>query len=294
MAKDSGLWLNLRLPRLCVATDFFAPGEYTYPITPMRGLGLTIYLDLVMGLNFLVDLLLLLGTNHLSGGVGSWKRLTLAAALGGIYGGLCLVPGFRFLGNLLWRVVFLGLMGVIAFGWNALAPKQCAVFLLLSMALGGLTQCLSEGKFLAVPASAAGLWAVCRIAFPGGEKQLLPLQIRWGGRSVSLLALKDTGNTLRDPVTGKSVQVISAEAARQLTGLQLFQLTNPVETVAEGTIPGLRLIPYRAVGVSGGLLLGMVFEDVVLGSQRGRSVVAFDPGGLGNGMQYQALTGGAL
>ena len=220
--------------------------------------------------------------------------VTAASVLGGVYAGICLLPGFRFLGNLVWRVIFLGLMGVIAFGWNPVALKGCSLFLLLAMALGGLARSMAKGSFLALPVAAAGLWAVCALAFPAGDRQLLPLQIRWDGKTVKMLALKDTGNTLRDPVTGKNVLVISAEAARQLTGLESWHLSHPVETIAEGRLPGLRLIPYRAVGVSGGMLLGMMFEDVHLGAQRGRTIVAFDPGGLGNSRQYQALTGGVL
>lgn len=60
---------------------------------------MTVYVDAVMGLNFLVDLLLLVGTNRLAGHPSEPKRIIPAAALGGLYGGMCLVPGFRFLGN---------------------------------------------------------------------------------------------------------------------------------------------------------------------------------------------------
>ena len=56
-------------------------------------------------------------------------------------------------------------------------------------------------------------------------------------------------------------------------------------------MPGLRLIPYRAVG-RGGMLLALRFEDVVIGQKKGRALVAFDPGGLGTEQMYQALTGG--
>ena len=69
-----------------------------------------VYLDLVMGLNFLVDLLLLLGTNRLSGFPAGWKRTVPAAALGAMYSGGCCLPGFYFLGNTFWRLVCLGLI----------------------------------------------------------------------------------------------------------------------------------------------------------------------------------------
>ena len=63
---------------------------------------MVIYLDLVMLLNFLVDFLLLLGTNRLSGfPAGGW-RCALAALLGAVFSCGCLLPGMAFLGNLLW------------------------------------------------------------------------------------------------------------------------------------------------------------------------------------------------
>ena len=60
---------------------------------------MAVYLDLVMLLNFLVDYLLLLGTNRLSGSPMTPGRCALAAVLGSVYAGACLLPGFRFLGN---------------------------------------------------------------------------------------------------------------------------------------------------------------------------------------------------
>ena len=94
---------------------------------------MAVYLDLVMLLNFLVDYLLLLGTNRLSGSPMTPGRCALAAVLGSVYAGACLLPGFRFLGNFLWRCVSLGLMAVLAFGWSREAGKKGGPFLLLSL-----------------------------------------------------------------------------------------------------------------------------------------------------------------
>ena len=84
-----------------------------------REVRMAVYLDLVMVLNFLVDFLLFLGTNRLSGFPAEGWRCAGASLLGAVYSGACLLPGFRFLGNLLWRCVSLGLMGILAFGWEA-------------------------------------------------------------------------------------------------------------------------------------------------------------------------------
>ena len=253
-----------------------------------------IYLDLVVILNFFVDFLLLLGTNRLSGFPVEGKRLVLAAALGGLYSGACLLKGFRFLGNLLWRLVSLGGMAGIAFGWNRSTLKRCGVFVLLSMALGGVALGMGKTNIPSLILSAGGMWLLCRVAFGEGigQREYVPIELTYGENRASLIALRDSGNTLRDPVTGEPVLVIAGDVASRLTGLTKQQLSSPMETLVQKPIPGLRLVPYQAVGQAGGMLLAMRFENVKIGSRRQRAVVAFAAQGLGEGQMYQALTGG--
>ena len=256
---------------------------------------MAVYLDMVVLLNFLVDFLLILGTNRLSGFPPDWKRTAWASVLGGIYGGACLLPGFRFLGNTLWRLVSLGMMASIAFGWDRGSVKRGGVFLILSMALGGMAMSFGSGDLFTLVLAAGIIWLLCRAAFGSGvgEREYTPLEITYCGKTERILALRDSGNTLRDPITGEQVLLISGEVASRLTGLTEAQLRTPLETLARRPVPGLRLIPYRAVGNAGGMLLAMRFEDVKIGSRWQSAIVAFAGEGLGQG-SYQALTGGAL
>ncbi len=255
---------------------------------------MVIYLDLVMLLNFLVDFLLLLGTNRLSGFPAQPGRCALSALLGAVYSGACLLPELRFLGSLLWRSVSLGLMGTLAFGWRPGALKRTGIFLLLTMAMGGAALCLGRGDFLSVVLCALLCLLLSVISFGGqvGGREYVPMQISLDGRTVNLIALKDTGNTLRDPVTGEQVLVISGDIACRLTGLTEDQLRHPLETLAAQPLSGLRLIPYHAIGNGGGFLLARRFSEVTLAGVRKSALVAFAAEGLGKGECYQALTGG--
>lgn len=257
---------------------------------------MNIYLDMLFALNFLVDFLLLLGTNRLCGFPAGAGRCAGAALLGGMYAVCCLLPGFRFLGNLLWRLVALGLIGVMAFGYTVSALKRTGVFVILSMALGGTAVSIGRGDFLALVLAAGMMWLLCRISFGEsvGGREYLPVTLTYGGSSLSLVALRDTGNTLRDPITGQQVLIISAEAAGKLTGLTERELSAPLETLARHPIPGLRLIPYQAVGQGSGMLLALRFDNVRIGAKRQSAIVAFAPEGLGKGSMYQALAGGTL
>ena len=254
-----------------------------------------VYLDLVMGLNFLVDFLLLLGTNRLSGFPSGIRRCAAAALLGAVYSGCCLLPGFRFLGNVLWRCVSLGIMGAMAFGCNAGAVKRCAVFVLLSMSMGGIALSFGRADGCSLVLCALVCLGLCVLSFGGkvGGREYIPLKITSEGHTVSLLALKDTGNTLHDPVTGEPVLILSPEAAGKLTGLSPEQLRHPMETLLMHPVKGLRLIPYHAVGNAGGFLLAKRFADVTIGDRKQSALVAFAAEGLGQGEIYQALTGGS-
>jgi len=257
---------------------------------------MTVYLDLVMGLNFLVDFLLLMGTNRLAGFPAGVRRAAWGALVGAVYAGGCLLPGFSFLGNLLWRTVSLVLISVIAFGWNAGARMRGVLFVVLSMALGGIALCMEQGGMPGLVLAAACLWGLCFAGFRGraGGRHYVNVLLQYRQKQLRLIGLQDTGNTLRDPVTGQQVLVTGAEVANRLTGLTAEQLRNPVETVASGILPGLRLIPYRAVGKEGGMLLGMKLPNTKVGTWQGSAIVAFAPEGLGKDSTYQVLTGGIV
>lgn len=96
-----------------------------------------------------------------------------------------------------------------------------------------------------------GVYLLTRYAFGPPGRRLLPVRLSGNGKQLRLTALADTGNELRDPITGQSVLVIGCEAAGQLTGLTRAQLRHPLETLTAAPLPGLRLIPYRAVGAEG-------------------------------------------
>ena len=251
-----------------------------------------IYLDLAIILNFLVDFLLLLGANRLSGYPWGAKRCLLGAAIGGLYGGACLLPEFSFLGNVLWRMVFLGLMGGVAFGFRRDALRRVLMMALLSFALGGAALGMGKANFFGILSGATLLAAVCGLGFRGAGQEFVEVELRRGEKRLRLLALRDTGNTLTDPVTGKGILVADAQSAETLLGLTKAQLSDPVGTVESGILPGLRLIPYRAVGVAGGLLVAIRLEGVRIGSRREDTLVAFAPEGLGGNGTYRALTGG--
>jgi stage II sporulation protein GA (sporulation sigma-E factor processing peptidase) len=248
-----------------------------------------IYLDVLMILNFLVDFLLLIGTNRLAGYPLGVRRALAAGILGGIYGGLCVMPGLTFLAATHWRLGMLALMAMVAFGWRWEAMRRGFLFILLSMALGGIAVGLEKGGFWSLVWSAAALGGLCLFGFRGKVgAQYINVQIE----ECDFTALVDTGNTLTDPLTGQRIMVVSPKIGERLLHVNEQSLKDPVSLM--GLVKGVRLVSFHAVGRSGGILPVKRFENVQIGNWRGSYLVAFSPNELGQGKPYDALTGGGL
>lgn len=257
------------------------------------GAHMTVYMNGVFLLNFMVDFLLLLAAARLCGYPVKLYRVALAALLGGVYGACCLLPGFLFLGNILWRTVSLAMIAVIAYGMSVSGARRGLVFAFLCLALSGAVMGMDKGGILGVVSAAGVVCLLCCFGFRGriGGATYLPVELFYKDKHIRITALQDTGNTLRDPVTGRQVLVVGADVASRLTGLTQQQLRTPVDSV--GVLPGLRLIPYRSVG-SHSFLLAIRLPKVKIGTWQGSTLVAFAPDFLSPEGAYQGLTGGVV
>ena len=152
---------------------------------------------------------------------------------------------------------------------------------------------LEQGGIVGTISIAALITLLCFFGFRGriGGANYLPVELSYGDKHIRITALQDTGNTLRDPITGRQVLVVGADVAQQLTGLSPGQLRTPIESI--GVLPGLRLIPYRSVG-SKSFLLAIHLPKVKIGAWQGSTLVAFAPDCLSPEGAYQALTGGVV
>lgn len=253
---------------------------------------MVVYLDGVIGLNFLIDFCLLQAVNRLAGYRGGIGRAAAGAAVGGGYAGMCVLPSFSFLASNLWRMVSLGMMSVAAFGLNRGAARRGVLFILLSFALGGIVMSYDTGNFVGLVLCAVGLAGLCQFGFQGKAvpRKIVDVVVQFRSREIKLRALVDTGNTLRDPLTGQAVLIADGLCAWELAGLNHTQLANPVQTLAEEPQLPLRLIPYCAVGKEG-MLLALRCDRVSIDHHEAGGIVAFSAEGFVQG-EFRALTGG--
>ncbi len=282
-----------------------------------------IYVDTLFLLNALVDYLLLLAAARLAGERLRRGRFALGAVLGGLYAAAIFLPGLEFLGKIPCRLAAAALMLLAAYGGSVRLLRQAVIFFALTCAFGGGVAAISmaggrglslgRGVFYSaldlktVLLSAAACYALLTLALQrvgrhtAASGELLPVRLELDGRSVTLTALADTGNTLTDPVSGAPVLVAEGEAVlplfpedRRPDPSDLRDPAGALERLGAGkeNAPSFRLLPYRAVGVERGLLLAARVDRVTLGGRDcGRQLVALSPTPVSDGGAYRALAG---
>lgn len=251
------------------------------------------YFIVTILLNILVEFLLLMGANRLAGFPHQVLRCAMAAGISGMYAGVCLeMPLF---GGPLWRFAVLTLVTMAAYGFSKTLLRRGVLFVLLHLAVDGIASGFSGGGF-GILAAAAVVGLLCLLGFGGKAygTEYIPVELCYGTRKLRLLAIRDTGNMLRDPISGQGVLVVDAAAGETLLGLTQQQLWDPASAVASAAIPGLRLLPYRSIGSPKGMLLAIRLENTKIGNTRGSAVVAFAPQKLDSEGIYRGLTGGMV
>ena len=282
-----------------------------------------VYLDSVFVLNALMDYLLLLGTASLAGVPPRRRRYVLSAIGGGLYAAAVFLPGLGFLASFPVKLMAGVLLAAAAFGGEehllrltlllfAVACALAGCVLALGLVTGGVPSVngifytdVNAGTLLAAATAAYLVLNVIfhAVARHGVRGELLRAEVCLRGRSVRLAALRDTGTSLTDPVSGQPVLVVSrgtldpllpAPVRRLLTEQRLCLPAELLEPLRQAA-PDLRfyLLPYRAVGVQGGLLLAVRSEWTTVGGRRYPGLsVALSPTELGTG--YHALWGGQV
>lgn len=303
-------------------TLFWTGGGYNGLCSPAgRRWNVTVvYLDLVFLLNLCVDYLMLLAAGRLAGEVLRRLRIALGAALGALYACAVFLPGMAFLERAPCRIAAGVLMALAAYGSSAHLLRCTLVFFGVSAALGGAIlavtllggqgMTMANGVFysgmdlrillLSAAICYVGLTLVFGKAARHGLGELRTAEVRLKERKITLTALVDTGNTLTDPVTGRPVLVAEGEKMKALFppdgGPAPEELRDPAGAITrlsagqEGK--RWRLLPYRAVGVSCGLLLALRTDGVRVGeTDYGAILVALSPTPVSDGGGYSALIG---
>lgn len=273
----------------------------------------TVYIDSLFALNAVIDYFLLMCSARLCGAVYRRGRFAAAAILGGLYAVLTVLPGLGFLSTGVMKLTLAALMSLIAFGGEERLGRLFVSFLAVSAAFGGVVwgaSMLAGGRLtsrLYVPVSGRVLilsFALCyaavsivfRRAGTRAERELVDITLSFREKKVQLRALRDSGNCLYDPLSGKRVIVCECLAALPLLpGGAVEALSGSAADCVErlSILPGCQgrvsLIPYRAVGTSSALLPALRPDAVLADGQPTEALIALCPGRLTEDGEYCAI-----
>ncbi len=261
---------------------------------------MTVYADVLFLVNFSLDYVSLYITGRLMSRPMKALRLVAASALGALYAvaalffdlpepvyisvtlavsGVMCICAFRLRvkADLLGAVVETVGAGVLLFAVGcALGGAMTAIYSLGAGYNDTPSSTGSVGIMAAVAAAATvAVAAGGRAASRRGGVRCASVTVTAEGRSVTLDALADSGNLLRDPISGRPALIISADAASPLLPPEICEAAVSADVAgAAGALPPellrrVRLLPVSNVYGSG-LLLGYRPDSVMVGSRDGK------------------------
>jgi stage II sporulation protein GA (sporulation sigma-E factor processing peptidase) len=253
-----------------------------------------IYLDVVFGINFLMDYGILWATAKLGQLETSWRRLALAAALGSFYSLAVFIPNVHWLFFYGIKFIFSIVMIVTAFSLPSLKKiiKAIGYFYMVAFSAAGAmfgavyffdntpgAYTVMNGALLTFNRVGGSwlLWAMGVLLFLGryGASYLkrgflasysnIPVVIRIKNQSIPVKALIDTGNRLKDPLTHKPVMIIEYSLVKTILPFALQDIYDRGETpnfeqIIQHMGDGwwarrLRIVPFQSIETSNGLML---------------------------------------
>ncbi len=259
-------------------------------------MGQTVYVDLLFMINFSMDFLCFFLASKLLGRKMSLWRAALAAVIGGIYANAALFMSVGKAVSLITDILVCALMCAVAFyekGRAKSLPLLILVYFAISMALGGfmtaifnllnkadlpLEQNSSDGISVWMFALLAVLSAI--ITLLGGRffrkrsaQKNADIEITYRGKRVKLRGLSDSGNLLREPISGRLCIIADIGALEPILPRRLSEAARRKDAGAVGGLSpedakNVRIVPIRTAGGEG-ILLALRADTVTLDSGRG-------------------------
>lgn len=252
-----------------------------------------IYGDVLMVINFSMDYLALYITSKLMHIKTKTKKLTLSAIIGAVYSLVILSLN---LNGILSGIISLTAAFVLTLtAYGKLPPKalltNTAVFYVVNFALGGgitaicnllniwqnKRNIMINGTFdvlygdlpfglLIALAFICGIISLVfgKIIKRKSAEKVCELEILFENTPATLTGLIDSGNLLREPISGKPVIIVAFEAVRRHLPVELLPLFKENNTACLSSSPltsGLRVIPASTVN-SKGLLFALTPKTV--------------------------------
>ena len=266
---------------------------------------MVIYLEYLFLENFLTGGLLLLLTSKLSGHSPSRIRLILGSVISGAGGFTIFIPAAGFGGAVI-RLAAAVLICTVVFAEKQAKPlktiKTTLIFLALTFLSGGAAMAFTLWRQIPAVSGNGALYLepltygtlICLAVPAFGMTYIFVKLVRKRqmetitrgkvcltikGMVYSFEALADSGNSLREPLTGRPAALIDRKGAAKLSFRPEDAETGRDETMADRLV----VIPYKAVGTEKGILKGIRTDSITFREKEMKgAVLAFYDGDFGD------------
>ena len=270
---------------------------------------MVIYLEYLFLENFLTGGLLLLLTSKLAGHSPSRIRLILGSVISGIGGFTIFIPAAGFGGAAI-RLAAAVLICTVVFAGGgpesgikpAKIVKLTLLFLALTFLSGGAAMAFTLWRQIPAVSGNGALYLepltygtlICLAVPAFGMTYIFVKLVRKRqmetitrgkvcltikGMVYSFEALADSGNSLREPLTGRPAALIDRKGAAKLSFRPEDAETGRDETMADRLV----VIPYKAVGTEKGILKGIRTDSITFREKEMKgAVLAFYDGDFGD------------
>ena len=236
-----------------------------------------IYIDVFFCVNLVMDFLILKLVSLYIKPQTSYIRCVLGAALGSFLSVLSLLISYE---NIIWHMLFSYIFIAVAmvvgtFGlgkWQELI-KRCIVLYVITIFLGGLINFLYsytymgvflQNIFIGIRSKTNILWMVgaTLVAYiclkvlvrivkrHSNTNMIVAVKLVHKGKESFLTGLIDSGNSLREPYTGKPVHIVCEDAISQLLESQ------------DICTERFKLVPFTSVGNKHGLIKVITIDEL--------------------------------
>lgn len=247
-----------------------------------------VWIDVFCAVNFILDLLCL----RLAGRLTECRRprCALGALCGTAYSALWFLDFMGWLFILPCRLIFGALVCLAAFGRERLALRTL-VYISVSAAFAGIFTALSP----ALPAFslvllALGAYGLVRLALSvplksaANRAQSERSVVEWRGRRAEFPVFRDTGCSLRDPVSGRGAMIVSVRELAELLPAELtLELLSggDAATAIERSGGAMRPVFFTSADGREEMLPAFLPDRITLGAKDVTGALVAVTGGLG-------------
>ena len=286
---------------------------------------MTIYIDVVFLENLVMNSIILIASGIILKKELKPIRILLASSFGAVYTIIGYVSVLEIYSNLVLKIILSILIIYVAFNPQTVKQlwKEILIFYLTSFVFGGVAFALlyfvrpqdilmKNGLFIGTyPLKIAFLGAIVgfiilqtalkSIKTRFHKKDMFcEIEIEIEGNTQKAIAMIDTGNLLKEPITGMPVIVVEQEKMEKLIPEMIHHaeeiIQGNTQMLKDSEITRLRVIPFQSLGKENGLLLGIKPDRIFIRleeeeKQEKEVMIGLYPKKLTKNGAYQALIG---